>query len=162
MQLNARLAQWVTLAVLGGGVALVYQQITTNMASQGIAEGGPYDNGAAFPGMVAIILGGLVLLQAALQWRTRAAKTATTSVSRLVRPALLVAIFALYVIALAPLGYHLATPVFLASLMWLCGLKHPLAIILPAVLMSFTFAFLFEAGLNIVLPGGLLHLNIGW
>ena len=44
-------------------VAVVFQQIFTSLTEQGIAAGGPYDNAAAYPRAVAILIGTLVLVR---------------------------------------------------------------------------------------------------
>ncbi|ANG63567.1 hypothetical protein A8C75_14510 [Marinobacterium aestuarii] len=159
---TARLAQWCNVALFVGLILLVFQQIATNMTAQGIASGGPYNNGAAYPQGVAIVLGVLVLIQMALLVAGRKAASEATSWAALVRPAALIALFALYLGLLGWLGYHIATPLMLAGVMLLCGLRRPVAIILPTLGVSFGLAWIFEAWLKIVLPGGIFHLNIAW
>lgn len=159
---TARLAEWCTVALFVGLILLVFQQIITDMAAQGIASGGPYDNAAAYPQGVAIVLGVLVLIQVGLLFAGRKAASKATSWWALLRPAILVALFALYLGLLGLLGYHIATPLMLAGVMLLCGLRRPVAIILPTLGVSLGLAWIFEAWLKIVLPGGIFHLNIAW
>ncbi|WP_010140856.1 tripartite tricarboxylate transporter TctB family protein [Oceanicola sp. S124] len=159
-------AEWLVTLLFVGVVALVFQQAATDMARQGIASGGPYDNAAAYPKAIAALLGGMVALQLALRLlRARSDEgpdAPGVPLRALLRPALMVAIFALYLGSLAPLGYHLTTPLMLAALMLLAGIRNPVAILVPALLISLGFSFVFEAWLKIVLPGGFLHLNIPW
>ncbi|MEC7764960.1 MAG: tripartite tricarboxylate transporter TctB family protein [Pseudomonadota bacterium] len=159
-------AEWLVALIFVAVVALVFQQAATDMVEQGIASGGPYDNAAAYPKTIALILGGMVALQLGVQIiRRRApadADTRAVQIRTLGRPALMVLIFAVYLGCLSPLGYHIATPIMLAALMALCGIRNAIAIVVPAVLISLAFAFAFEALLKIVLPGGFLHLNIAW
>lgn len=164
MKIKRTFAEWLAAFFFVGIAALVFQQVATDMAEQGIASGGPYDNAATYPKTIAILLGIMVVAQIMVQaFGTRTGSDEATFAPReLVRPALLVAIFAVYLGALGILGYHIATPVMLAALMVLCGIRNPLAIVLPAILISLGFSYLFEALLKIVLPGGFLHLNIAW
>ncbi|MAU23622.1 MAG: hypothetical protein CMH13_24275 [Martelella sp.] len=164
MSIGKRHVEWLAVALFLAVIGLVYQQAATSMAEQGIASGGPYDNAAAYPKTIAAVLALLTAIQALLQiLRARKAKAETgVPLGQLVRPASLVLIFAAYLGALGIAGYHIATPIMLAALMMLCGIRRPLAIVVPAVLISLGLSYVFEAWLKIVLPGGLLHLNIAW
>ncbi|MEQ8601100.1 MAG: tripartite tricarboxylate transporter TctB family protein [Devosia sp.] len=166
MTINRALAEWLVAILFVAVVGLVFQQAATDMAAQGIASGGPYDNAAAYPKTIAIVLGILTFAQVVIQMiRSRVAphdNGSSVPVRQLVRPAAMVVIFAVYLGCLDILGYHIATPIMLATLMGLCGIRKPLAIVLPAILVSLGFAYVFEAWLKIVLPGGFLHLNIAW
>ncbi|WP_238368668.1 tripartite tricarboxylate transporter TctB family protein [Mesobacterium pallidum] len=165
MNITPRQVEWLVIALLVGLVALVFQQAATDMAAQGIAPGGPYDNAAAYPKTVAVVLGLLIAAQAAVQLFGAAPpqdEDGGVPLRKLVRPAALIFIFGLYLGTLPLLGYHVATPLMLGALMVLCGLRRPLAIALPALLVSFGAAYVFEAWLKIVLPGGLFHLNMVW
>ena len=162
MQVTKKHAEWAVVALMVVVVGLVFQQAATDMAAQGIASGGPYDNAAAYPKLIAVALAVLVLAQAATQIVRRHKVQGEYSVSTLARPAAVVGVFALYLACLGIAGYHLATPLMLALLMWICGLRRPLQIGLISFGVSFALAFVFEAMLRIVLPGGFLHLNIAW
>ncbi|BCH35383.1 hypothetical protein MesoLjLc_73130 [Mesorhizobium sp. L-8-10] len=166
MTINKALAEWLVVILFVAVVGLVFQQAATDMAAQGIASGGPYDNAAAYPKTIAIVLGILTFAQVMIQLiRSRIAPDDDGNpvpLRQLVRPAALVVIFAVYLGCLDVLGYHIATPIMLAALMVLSGIRRPLAILLPAILISFGFAYVFEAWLKIVLPGGFLHINVAW
>ncbi|BCH27426.1 tripartite tricarboxylate transporter TctB family protein [Mesorhizobium sp. L-8-3] len=166
MTINKALAEWLVVILFVAVVGLVFHEAATDMAAQGIASGGPYDNAAAYPKTIAIVLGILTFAQVMIQLiRSRIAPDDNGNpvpLRQLVRPAALVVIFAVYLGCLDVLGYHIATPIMLAALMALCGIRRPLAILLPAILISFGFAYVFEAWLKIVLPGGFLHINIAW
>lgn len=166
MTISKTHAEWLAVVLFIAVVGLVFQQAATNMAEQGIASGGPYDNAAAYPKTIAIALGLLtaaqVLLQIVRSRKSPAQKDESAPLRLLARPAALVVIFAVYLGCLGLIGYHIATPIMLAALMALCGIRRPLAILVPAVLISVGFAYVFEAWLKIVLPGGFLHINIAW
>lgn len=162
--LTRKHAEWLVLIFFAALIVIVFQQIHTSMAEQGIASGGPYDNAASYPRAVALLMAGLIaaLLLVGLRQKPAAAEAAGYGLSQIKRPVLLIAIFAIYLAALGILGYHLATPPMIAAIMVLCGSRNLLEIVLVSVLVSFAFAFLFEVFLKIVLPGGIFGLNIPW
>lgn len=154
-------AEYLAILFFVGVVAVVFQQVATSMAEQGIASGSPYDNAAAYPRAVAILVGFLLALQAAITWRAKASG-APVALEAAGRPIALLAIFAIYLFSLGWLGYHLSTPPMLMALLWLAGYRRPLMVILYGFAISFGAAFLFEVFLKIVLPGGIWRLNIPW
>lgn len=166
MSISTKHAEWLVVVLIVAVIGLVFQQAATSMAIQGIASGGPYNNAAAYPKMIAVALALLIGAQGMIQ-ALRARKPTLDSgkqvqVHELLRPGAFVGIFAIYLGSLGFLGYHIATPLMLAALMLLGGIRRPLAILLPISMISFGFAYVFEAWLKIVLPGGILHLNIAW
>jgi hypothetical protein len=162
MQISKSVTEWGVVALVLVAVGVVFQQAGTNMAEQGIASGGPYNNAAAYPQLIAIVLALLVSAQAAMQVVRRREGREKVGVSALRRPAAVVGVFALYIVGWGVAGYHLATPLMLAALMGICGLRGPLQIGLIAIGVPLALAFVFEAWLRIVLPGGLFQLNIAW
>ena len=143
-------------------VALVFQQVATSMTEQGIASGGPYDNAAAYPRAIAIIIAGLVLVQLLVDRFTGAHRPEELPADALRRGAGLLIVFALYLGVLSWLGYHLTTTPMVFAIMWICGGRNIVRLLVAALLMSFAFAFTFEKFLNVVLPGGIFRLNIPW
>lgn len=164
MTVKMKHAEWLAVVLFVALIGLVFQQAATSMASQGIASGGPYNNAAAYPKLIAVALGLLTVLQIATQLvRARSPhKNGGVPLRKLARPFAVVCVFASYLAGLGLLGYHIATPIMLAVLMFLGGIRRAIAIVVPAILISFGLAYVFEAWLKIVLPGGLLHLNISW
>lgn len=162
MTVTRRHAAWLVIVFFFGLVAVVFQQILTNMAEQGITSGGPYDDAAAYPQAVAIFIAVMVVLQIIVQRFQRAAAADLTglSLAALRRPALLLAIFAGYLFLLGNLGYQLATPLMIIAVMVLSGMRRPLEVIAASVVVSVVLAFFFEVFLNIVLPGGVFDLHI--
>ncbi|MEX3007107.1 tripartite tricarboxylate transporter TctB family protein [Hoeflea sp. TYP-13] len=162
---------WLITAFFVLVIAVVFQQIHTSMTEQGIASGGPYDNAAAYPRAVAVAIGVLVFIQVLIDnfgsGRTvrehlRTEEGTGTELSLLKRPTLLLVIFAIYLGALNTLGYHLSTAPMIFAIMWCCGSRQALRLVLVALVMSFVFAYIFEKFLNVVLPGGIFALNIPW
>ena len=155
---------WLSLVFFFAVIAVVFQQILTSMAEQGIASGGPYDNGAAYPRAVALIIGGLLIVQLALSFLVRDGSEAdeVVALSSLGRPAAMLAVFAVYLGVLRWLGYHLTTPPMIVAIMYVAGMRRLVLMIAAAIAMSVFFSFLFEFFLKIVLPGGIFRLNIPW
>ena len=155
-------------------VAVVFQQIFTSLTEQGIATGGPYDNAAAYPRAIAALIATLVAVQflIVMFFDARIDTESNTNkgnsperlmkVASLIRPFFLLLIFAVYLGMLQYFGYHLTTPPMVIAIMLLCGMRAYITIVVTAVAISLVLAFLFENFLNVVLPGGILHLNIPW
>ncbi len=163
MKLSAKLAEWTVLAFFAGLGALVFQQIATSMAEQGIASGGPYDNAASYPRSIAILMLGLLAVQLVRSFTSSDAdQSETTSPAALRRSAGLLVIFTAYLICLGWLGYHLATAPMVAAVMMVCGARNVGIIVGFALSLAFVLAFVFEKVLNVVLPGGIFGLNISW
>lgn len=165
MKISAKLAEWLGLAFFAGLGLLVFQQIATSMAEQGIASGGPYDNAASYPRGIAILM--LVLLAVQLVRTLTLAESGheqaePPSLEALRRSVGLLVIFAVYLLCLNWFGYHLSTAPLAAAVMLLCGVRNIGFVIGLALVMSFVLAFIFEKILNVVLPGGMFGLNIPW
>lgn len=155
---------WMIALFLIVIVGIVFQQISTSMTEQGIATGGPYDNGAAYPRALAIVIAVLVILQLLFSAFAKpdTQEIQTTNLAQLKRPAGVLLVFTLYVSALTTLGYHLTTTPMIFVLMWACGARSYLKQAVAALVMAFAFAYIFEKILNVVLPGGIFALNIPW
>jgi hypothetical protein len=159
--LTRKHAEWLVVLFFSVLIAIVFYEIATSMTEQGIASGGPYDNAAAYPRAVAIVVGVLLVL-VLIMGREPVGEGDAIAIRDLRRPALLLLIFAAYLFALGTLGYHLATTPMLAAVMILGGARSPLEIIGVSVVVAFGLAWFFEAFLKIVLPGGIFSLNIAW
>lgn len=162
--LGNKQVNWLVIVFFAIIIAVVFQQIHTSMTEQGIATGGPYDNAAAYPRAIAIIIGALLVLQSAVnvfQGRSASAETSLT-LKQAQRPMALLGIFALYLGLLGVLGYHLTTTPMIIALLLVCGARTSLHAIVTALLIAFALAYFFEAHLKVVLPGGIFGLNIPW
>lgn len=156
---------WLIAAFFAGIVAIVFQQIHTSMTEQGIASGGPYDNGAAYPRAVAIAIAVLFILQMITDYIMRTGNRAGEVIAdptELRRPVLLLVIFGVYLGLLDTLGYHLTTAPMILLVTLLCGARSLWKLVAVALFAAFSLAYVFENFLNIVLPGGIFHLNIAW
>lgn len=156
---------WLVVVFFVAIIAVVFQQIYTSMTDQGIASGGPYDNAAAYPRLVAVLIGAMLVLQTVLaKFRPQDSEfdNETLNIYELRRPAALLIIFAVYLVLLGQLGYHLTTTPMIVAIMVLCGLRFTAFTIAMALFIAFVSAYLFEAYLKVVLPGGIFSLNIPW
>ena len=165
MIIRKRYLNALAIAFFAVVIAVVFQQIATSMTEQGIASGGPYDNAAAYPRAIAVIIGVLLICQIMASFLTRRADQQddeAIALASLARPAAMLTVFAVYLGLLSWLGYHLATPIMLLGIMAIAGMRRPVLMMVSALAMSLFFAFMFEVFLKIVLPGGVLRLNIPW
>ncbi|MEX0286874.1 MAG: tripartite tricarboxylate transporter TctB family protein [Paracoccaceae bacterium] len=163
MDLKQKHAEYLAYAFLLAVVGVVFQQIATSFAEQGIASGGPFDNAAAYPRAVAILIVILIALQLAVSFVARRREGGETlSLTHLACPAAGLAILFAYIWSLNWLGYHIATPSMIAALMILGGSRRIAEILIVPVAASLLMAFAFEVVLKIVLPGGVFKLHILW
>lgn len=165
MTVRRKHISWLVALFFGALVAIVFQQIHTSMAEQGIATGSPYDNAAEYPRIIAILIGLMVIIQTILTTFGSGKQNDASErvqVAELKRPAYLMLIFAVYLGLLGGLGYHLTTAPMIFAVMLLCGVRFSLIAISIALLISFSLAYAFEVYLKVVLPGGIFGLNIPW
>ena len=165
MVIRRKHLNWLVVSFFVAIIAVVFQQIYTSMAEQGIATGGPYDNAAAYPRAITVLIGGVVVLQLLLSRLgplNTEADNQIIAFAQLKRPAALLIIFGAYLGLLGYLGYHLTTAPMIFAIMVLCGMRVALSTIGTALIISFSFAYAFEVFLKVVLPGGIFGLNIPW
>ena len=156
---------WLITAFFAVIIAVVFQQIHTSMTEQGIASDGPYDNAAAYPRAVTIAITMLIIAQIIIDFLRSKQGVQTgdsTKLADLKRPALLLLLFAIYLIVLTELGYHLTTTPMIFGVMVICGAHNIPRLLVSSLAMSFVAAYIFEKALNVVLPGGYFALNIPW
>ena len=160
--MTRKTAQWIAIGFFAGLVALVFQQIHTSMTEQGIASGGPYDNAAAFPKAVAIVIAGLLVIQIIAEFLERVPIAAANRASSWQRPVAMLLVFGVYLGLLTPLGYHLTTAPMVLAVMSICGARRIAMLTIIALTMALIAAFIFEKFLNVVLPGGMFALHMPW
>ena len=135
-------------------------QIETSLVEQGVASGGPMQNAAIFPRIVAWLMIGLAGLNVVrtlfnkLSHYSPLEATETTSLALIAT-----ALFVVYLIALPLLGYHIMTVVLLALLFRLLGLSW-LRSIVGGAIASLVVAYIFEGLLNVVLPVGIFEIAL--
>lgn len=169
MRIRRLYAEALAAAVCLGVAGLVFQQAATDLAEQGIASGGPYDNAASYPVTVAICLVMLVALQIGASLVGRLSRRPApdgaegdVTLRSLARPAAALAVLVAYVLLLKPLGYYIATLAMMAAIMAVCGLRNWLAVAVVVVVVTFGLAWVFEVVLLVSMPGGLFDLHMPW
>jgi len=161
---SSRTLNLAALGFLFAVIVIVFWQIETDFKAQGIASGGPYDNAASYPRAVAIFMGVLIVLQLVielLKGRTTAPEE-DNQPSDLRRAGLMLVVFAVYLMVLTTLGYHLSTAPMICAIMWICGMRNVLKMVFSSVAIATGFAFIFEVFLNVVLPLGIWNIFIPW
>ncbi|MEM8580674.1 MAG: tripartite tricarboxylate transporter TctB family protein [Pseudomonadota bacterium] len=145
-------------------ITVVFWQIETDLTEQGIASGGPYDNAASYPRAIAVFIGVLLALQLAVElFKGKAVPLKEREETKDIgRAGMMLAIFGVYLLTLTTIGYHLATAPMIFAIMWVCGMRKPLKMVLSSVAIATGFAFLFEVFLNVVLPLGTWNIFIPW
>jgi hypothetical protein len=150
---------WIAWALFLALPLVIFWQSATSLADQGVAQGGPMDNAALFPRMVAWGLVGLGLLNAGRLVLGHLSKTSPLAPTATTRLAVVVSgCFVLYLLALPYLGYHLTTPVLMALLLNLFDVSH-LASLTGGIAMSLAVAAVFQGLLNVVLPIGVFGIT---
>lgn len=140
--------------------AIIFWQSATSLAEQGVAGGGPMENAAIFPRVIAWILAVLAVINALRILSGRITSPSPFTATENTRRGLIAsAIFVAYLLALPTVGYHILTPVMLALQMRLLGLGW-IGSALAAVGMSLSVAAVFEGLLNVVLPVGFAQIAV--
>ena len=159
--------RFLSFAAIGFFLAVIvtaFWQIETAFKEQGIASGGPYDNAASFPRAIATIIGILLALQLLVEIFKGKAATEPENFNKsdLGRAGMMLAVFALYLMVLTTIGYHLATAPMIFAIMWICGMRNVLKLVFASIAVATGFAYVFEVFLNVVLPLGIWDIFIPW
>ena len=151
---------WIALLIFAVVPAVIFWQSATSLAEQGAASGGPMENAAFYPRIVASIMTLLVILHAVRLLTGRVSGTSPAMAGPSTGRALVAtALFVVYLAALPYAGFHLATPSLCFCLFWLLGMRGVPSMI-GAVILWLAAAFVFEGLLNVVLPVGLFNIAI--
>jgi hypothetical protein len=154
MQFRNRGFDWIAWAFFVALPSIAFWQIATSLTEQGAASGGPMQNAAIFPRIVAWVLAGLCVVHALRLLLGRATGGAPLRGTPTTRLALIAtALFLVFLLSLGLVGYYIAAPILLVALMRLFGIGW-IGAVLAAVAMTLAVAFVFEGLLNVVLPLG--------
>jgi putative tricarboxylic transport membrane protein len=151
---------WVAWALLLLVPSVIFWQISTSLVEQDVASGGPLRNAAIFPRIISWMLVGLSgvnlvrILSGQVVEFSPIQRTPTTKVAIIAT-----VLFVVYLIALKPLGYYIATPLLIGALLRMFGLNW-LASATGAIAMTVVVAGIFEGLLNVVLPLGFLKITL--
>ncbi|WP_299655993.1 tripartite tricarboxylate transporter TctB family protein [uncultured Jannaschia sp.] len=164
--INQRLAEALVALLFVATIAVVFQQIATDMTEQGIASGGPYSNAASYPRALAIVILVALLLSIGIRsfqaWRGGTPEVSSVPIARLVRPAALLILFALYLWGLDVVGYLVASIILMALVLVLCGERSALRLTIIPVFVTFALSAVFGGMLDVVLPRGAFGLAMPW
>lgn len=173
---STRFVEVAVVAILFWGMAAVaFWQFNTSFQAQDANSGGPFDNAAMFPRLIAwglVALGAVQIGYLVLKWLFRRGDDHDIN-GGLIRPrpddeplakltlrALASAVFfVLYLFVLTPVGYAFSTPVLIAAMAMVLGAKWWMAAfvgLVTTVLVGIVFATI----LNVVLPVGRLGLPV--
>lgn len=160
---HTRLAEIVVGFLLVSLIAVVFQQIATDMEAQNITSGGPYSDAASYPRALALAMGLALAANVSLKYFSRAdALPPETETQGLRRPASLLGLFALYLIGLDWVGYLVASIALFVCVMLLCGERRPWLIGVAAIGVTFILSAIFGGVLNVVLPRGDYGIALPW
>ena len=150
--------------------AIVFWQTNTDLVEKDIASGSMQYNAAFVPEVLATVLVILAVFQivqiirnsgpnsVSIDAQDEASGEAPTERGLAVRSVVALVFIALYILALRPLGYHIATPMLLASLFALLNVRNPFLLLGLSIGLSFVSAYVFGGLLNVVLPAGVFEI----
>lgn len=151
---------WIVWALFLAVPLVIFWQSATSLQEQGVADGGPMENAAQFPRLIAWIMLGLAGLNGLRLLRGRVRETSPVMPTPTTRLALMATgYFLLYLVTLPYLGYHLSTPVLNSAMLLLFGLRL-LPSLAGGIAMSLIVAAVFEGLLNVVLPVGIFQISL--
>lgn len=154
MQIRGRGFDWIAWSFFVALPLIVFWQIETSLSAQGAASGGPMQNAAIFPTIVALVLAGLCVIHVLRLIFDRAEGKAPLEGTAKTRLAIVsTGLFLTFLLTLEMVGYYIAALVLLIALMRLFGVGL-VGAMLAAIFMTLAVAFVFEGLLNVVLPLG--------
>lgn len=151
---------WIAWLLFAAIPAVIFWQSATSLAEQGAASGGPMQNAALYPRILATAMTVLVMLQAVRLALGRVRQASPLQGTETTRLALLISgVFVLYLVALPYAGFHITTPPFCFAMFLLLGLRVPAALF-GAVVLWVATAYVFEGLLNVILPVGVFEIAL--
>ncbi|MDF0599379.1 tripartite tricarboxylate transporter TctB family protein [Psychromarinibacter sp. C21-152] len=151
---------WIAWFFFASVPVVIFWRSATSLAEQGAASGGPLDNAAFYPRVIAGLMGvavavhGIRLLLGRVQGQSAVEAEAGTRLGLA-----LAALFVGYLVVLPYSGFHLATPVLLIVMTRALGLGLFRAV-LGSLALWLAASFVFEGLLNVVLPVGLFNITV--
>ena len=143
-------------------VFVVFFISETSLSKQGGDTGNPITNAAMYPRLIAGILLLLAITQFINEFILKRSPLAGThpTLSRLQIAQIVISVagFTLYLIILPVVGYHVTTPLLIAVLLVVFGIRKPLHIIAYPLVLSLGCAVVFEGLFNVNLPRGIFGL----
>mgnify|MGYP001289804136 CR=1 FL=1 len=151
-------AETLFILLLVGAILLVFYDVNTSMVEQGIAKGDAYQNAAAYPIVLSIIL---ILCISLVIFRNLIFRNIEkTNLIFDLKHIQLFIIFCIYLIFLDMIGYHLLTPILLFITSFIYGERNWFITIIYSIIISLLIALIFEELLNVVLPVGVFEIAL--
>ncbi len=151
-------AETLFILLLVGAILLVFYDVNTSMVEQGIAKGDAYQNAAAYPIVLSIIL---ILCISLVIFRNLIFRNIEkTNLIFDLKHIQLFIIFCIYLIFLDMVGYHLLTPILLFITSFIYGERNWFITIIYSIIISLLIALIFEELLNVVLPVGVFEIAL--
>ena len=151
---------WIALAIIAMAPVAIFWQSATSLARQDAASGGPLENAAFYPRVIAALLAFVVVIHALRLGLGKVQTLSPLKASGGTRLALILsALFVAYLMVLPLAGFHIVTPILLLTFLCAFGVR-PLVAILGAIGMWLTASFVFEGLLNVVLPVGAFNITL--
>lgn len=151
------------IVIFFGVAGIAFWQFATSFAEQEANSGGPFDNAAMFPRLIAwaLVILGAVQIFAAFRAKgangTEAATSAAEDRYLTLRALGCLVCFVLYLSTVTVVGYIAATIVMLCAMFLILG-AGPVMALGVALVATFTIGIVFNTVLNVVLPVGRLGL----
>lgn len=151
-------AETLFILLLVGAVLLVFYDVNTSMVEQGIAKGDAYQNAAAYPIVLSIIL--ILCISLVIFRKLIFRNIEKTNLIFDLKHIQLFIIFCIYLIFLDMVGYHLLTPILLFITSFIYGERNWFITIIYSIIISLLIALIFEELLNVVLPVGVFEIAL--
>lgn len=157
---RAHAFDWIAWLLFASIPVVIFWQSATSLATQNAAAGGPLENAAYYPRVIAVVMSAAVLVQGMRLLLGRVQHVSALDASAGTRLALaLSGLFIGYLILLPYAGFHIATPILLMIMMRALGVRF-VPSILGSIVLWLAASFVFEGLLNVVLPVGMLNISI--
>ena len=151
-------AETLFILLLVGAILLVFYDVNTSMVEQGIAQGDAYQNAAAYPIVLSIIL--ILCISLVIFRKLIFRNIEKTNLIFDLKHIQLFIIFCIYLIFLDMVGYHLLTPILLFITSFIYGERNWFITIIYSIIISLLIALIFEELLNVVLPVGVFEIAL--
>lgn len=151
-------AETLFILLLVGAILLVFYDVNTSMVEQGIAKGDAYQNAAAYPIVLSIIL--ILCISLVIFRKLIFRNIEKTNLIFDLKHIQLFIIFCIYLIFLDMIGYHLLTPILLFITSFIYGERNWFITIIYSIIISLLIALIFEELLNVVLPVGVFEIAL--
>ena len=151
-------AETLFILLLVGAILLVFYDVNTSMVEQGIAKGDAYQNAAAYPIVLSIIL--ILCISLVIFKNLIFRNIEKTNLIFDLKHIQLFIIFCIYLIFLDMVGYHLLTPILLFITSFIYGERNWFITIIYSIIISLLIALIFEELLNVVLPVGVFEIAL--